>query len=246
MYNLVYDNRRITFGNVNVGYEYPYASITYSSVDHGTVSGVATAQIGSTVTVTATPASGYTLSYITVNGTQIAGNSFVVTGDTVVGAVFVEIDEVTIGNQVWKKSNLAINDGGGGITVVNGEYYYTQNAAIRVASTVNGWHLPSPEEFNTLITNAGGFSGLASTETWTYGGGDNSSGFNAQAKGGIIPFVDPNNPRGVGQDAYYWSNDTTNKSVLSLYHGSSSSNAQVSNASSIRNNGSGTVRLIKD
>lgn len=90
MYNLVYSNHRITFGNVNVGYEYPYASITYSTVDHGTVSGVATAQIGSTVTVTATPSSGYTLSYITVNGTQIAGNSFVVTGDTVVGAVFVE------------------------------------------------------------------------------------------------------------------------------------------------------------
>lgn len=90
MFNLVYDNHRITFGDANVGYKLPYAFITYSTVDHGTVSGVATAQIGSTVTVTATPSSGYTLSYITVNGTQIVGDSFVVTGNTVVGAVFVE------------------------------------------------------------------------------------------------------------------------------------------------------------
>lgn len=91
MFNLVYNNHRITFGNVNVGYEIPYASITYSTVDHGTVSGIATAQIGSTVTVTATPSSGYTLSYVTVNGVQIAGTSFVVTGNTVVGAVFTQI-----------------------------------------------------------------------------------------------------------------------------------------------------------
>lgn len=91
MYNLIYNNHRITFGNVNIGYELPYVSITYSTVDHGTVSGVDTALIGSTVTVTATPSSGYELSYITVNGEQIVGNSFVVTGNTVVGAVFAQI-----------------------------------------------------------------------------------------------------------------------------------------------------------
>lgn len=91
MYNLIYNNHRITFGNINIGFELPYANITYSTVEHGTVSGVATAQIGSLVTVTATPSSGYELSYITVNGVQIVGNSFVVTGDTVVGAVFAQV-----------------------------------------------------------------------------------------------------------------------------------------------------------
>ena len=90
MFTLTYSNKRLNFGNYNVGYELPYANITYSTVEHGTVSGVATAQIGSTVTVTATPSTGYTLSYITINGTQIVGDSFVVTGNTVVGAVFVE------------------------------------------------------------------------------------------------------------------------------------------------------------
>lgn len=91
MYNLIYNNHRITFGNVNVGIELPYATITYSTVEHGTLTGVDTALIGSTVTVTATPSSGYELSYITVNGEQIVGNSFVVTGNTVVGAVFEQI-----------------------------------------------------------------------------------------------------------------------------------------------------------
>ena len=244
MFNLVYDNHTIKFGNVTVGFELPYASITYSAVDHGSVTGVAMAQIGSTVTVTATPDSGYTLSYITVNGAQIVGNNFVVTGDTTVGAVFVESDEVTIGTQVWKKHNLAIDDGGGGITIANGEYYYTQDAAIRVAATVNGWHLPSPAELTTLVTNAGGFNGLAATESWRYGGGDNSSGFGALATGGIITFLDPNNPRNIGTSSYCWSNGASpNKACLYLYRTSSDAGVvhvvQVS-ASLV------PVRLIKD
>jgi hypothetical protein len=91
MYNIVYSNHRITFGNVNLGIELPYANITYSTVEHGTIFGVDKALIGSTVTVTATPSTGYTLTYITVNGTQIEGNSFVVTENATVGAVFTGI-----------------------------------------------------------------------------------------------------------------------------------------------------------
>lgn len=91
MYNIVYSNHRITFGNANLGIELPYANITYSTVEHGTIFGVDKALIGSTVTVTATPSTGYTLTYITVNGTQIEGNSFVVTEDAIVSAVFTGI-----------------------------------------------------------------------------------------------------------------------------------------------------------
>lgn len=91
MYNIVYSNHRITFGNANLGIELPYANISYSTVEHGTIFGVDKALIGSTVTVTATPSTGYVLTYITVNGVQIEGNSFVATEDAIVSAVFTGI-----------------------------------------------------------------------------------------------------------------------------------------------------------
>lgn len=70
-------------------------------------------------------------------------------------------DEVQIGTQIWKTSNLAIDDGHGGIKVVNDvtvngvnlgtQYYYTAEAALRVANTITGWHIPSLSEYSTLI-----------------------------------------------------------------------------------------------
>ena len=62
-----------------------------------------------------------------------------------------------IGNQVWMQENLAINDGGDGITYNpdNGQYYYTWDAAMRVAKSIPGWHLPSAEEWNTAAEACG-------------------------------------------------------------------------------------------
>ena len=51
-------------------------TITYSTVVNGSFSGPATAAVGSTVVITASPNTGFTLDYITVNGTQIQGNTF--------------------------------------------------------------------------------------------------------------------------------------------------------------------------
>ena len=73
-------------------------------------------------------------------------------------------DEVTIGNQTWLSKNLAIDDGLGGIASVTvnygqgnvTEYFYTWDAAIRVAETVQGWHLPTKDEWDTLISTVGG------------------------------------------------------------------------------------------
>ena len=67
-------------------------------------------------------------------------------------------DEVQIGNQIWKSKNLDINDGQGGVytqTVNYGqgnvtEYYYTWQAATRIANSISGYHLPTIAEFNTL------------------------------------------------------------------------------------------------
>lgn len=63
--------------------------------------------------------------------------------------------EVTIGTQVWKNSSLAIDDGGEGITVNDGVYYYSASAAQRIVNSIPGWHIPSYEEFNTLLNYVG-------------------------------------------------------------------------------------------
>ena len=98
------------------------------------------------------------------------------------------LDEVTIGTQTWKSKNLAIDDGQGGIythTVNYGqgnvvEYYYTWDAAVRVAASIPGWHLPTRSEWDTLITAAGGASTgcikLKSTYGW-YDGGEGTDDY---------------------------------------------------------------------
>lgn len=103
-------------------------------------------------------------------------------------------DEVTIGSQTWMSKNLAIDDGGEGIytqTVNYGqgdvvEYYYTWEAAVRIAASIPGWHLPSLEEFQTLRDFAGGYSlagtPLKATYGWTVTGSD-TYGFTALPAG---------------------------------------------------------------
>ena len=54
------------------------------------------AEAGETVTVTATPASGYALGAITVNGVEIEGDTFTVEGDSVVSATFNEVVDYAV------------------------------------------------------------------------------------------------------------------------------------------------------
>lgn len=150
------------------------------------------------------------------------------------------IEEVVIGSQTWMKTNLAIDDGGEGITIINNNYYYTQAAAQRVAQSVTGWHLPTKEEFTTLKTNGNGFTGLASTDSWTYGGGTNSSGFTALPVGDIYYYDGQH--RGEGTGASYWS--STSAYYMGLWH----TEYDGQGATVTYNNGSNgySVRLIKD
>ena len=62
-----------------------------------------------------------------------------------------------IGNQVWMQENLAVSDGGEGITYNpdNGRYYYTWDAAMRIAEAISGWHLPTAEEWNAAAEACG-------------------------------------------------------------------------------------------
>lgn len=102
-------------------------------------------------------------------------------------------DEVQIGNQIWKSKNLDINDGQGGVytqTVNYGqgnvtEYYYTWQAATRIANSISGYHLPTIAEFNTLYSNVGSNGNkLRSTYGWTTANGTDDFGFNAVPAGG--------------------------------------------------------------
>lgn len=98
-------------------------------------------------------------------------------------------DYVTIGSQVWMSKNLAYDDGQGGVytqTVNYGqgnvvEYYYTWDAAVRIAATISGWHLPTNAEWSTLATTVGGYSTagtkLKSTYGWSSGNGTDDYGF---------------------------------------------------------------------
>lgn len=109
-------------------------------------------------------------------------------------------DEVTIGTQTWLAKNLAIDDGQGGITIVdnvtaNGvnfgtQYYYTWDAAIRVANSIEGWHLPTDNEWLRLASAIGGTSvagtKLKSTTGWdNSSNGDDSYGFTGLPVGGL-------------------------------------------------------------
>ena len=94
-------------------------------------------------------------------------------------------DIVEIGDQWWMSENLAIDDGEGGITkqLINGklEYKYTREAAMRISSRIDGWHLPTNSEFSELFNYVGDdVASLRSTFGWYNDqNGTNTTGFNA-------------------------------------------------------------------
>ena len=177
----------------------PLYTITIGTSSHGSVTASAlSASAGTTITLTATPDTDYQLSYFTVNGIAIVGNSFVMPNANVtVAAVFVAapptFDTVTIGTQTWMAKNLAIDDGGDGIysyTVNYGqgdvtEHYYTWIAATRIAASIDGWRLPTWAEFETLRSTVGTNPGtkLKSTYGWSSGNGTDDYGFSAFPNG---------------------------------------------------------------
>ena len=113
---------------------------------------------------------------------------------------------VKIGDQIWMNKNLAIDDGGDGITVnqETGEHYYTWDAAKRVAEKIKGWHLPTIAEWDFLAANAGGRevcgNKLKAESGWDDdGNGTNDFGFSALPAGYYNGSFND-----LGSGAYFW------------------------------------------
>jgi len=166
------------------------------------------------------------------------------------------LDEVTIGTQTWKSLNLAVDDGQGGIIIVDDvyannvdfgtQYYYTWDAAVRIANSIEGWHLPSIAEWETLATYVGGTSvagtKLKSTMGWTLDrNGTDDYGFTALPVGAMLSSTMNMN---WGNMAYFWTNHAVNE-VYKDYRGFE---YNTSNMVGDSHNGSiaCSVRLIKD
>lgn len=128
------------------------------------------------------------------------------------------IEEVTIGSQTWMNTNLAIDDGGVGIVrkdnvTANGvnfgsQYYYTHDAAVRVAASMSGYHLPTLDEWWLgLITfvgdDAAGAKKLNSISGWD----DNSNGTDEYGFNSLpVGYVDEQGIAvSTGRLAYFWS-----------------------------------------
>ena len=157
--------------------------------------------------------------------------------------------EVKIGNQTWMAENLNINDGGEGIYVnpKNGETYYTWEAAMRVAKNVEGWHLPSNDEWKTLINAIGGTytagTKLKSNSGWKdNGNGSDFYGFSALAAG--YYYGDYDYFGGEGKYADFWSSTEDNSYCaysLGLHYNDENANVNGNNKCD-----GFSVRLIKD
>jgi len=164
-------------------------------------------------------------------------------------------DSVTIGTQIWMAKNLDIDDGGTGIyhqdnVTANGvnfgtQYYYTWDAAVRVANSITGWHLPTSDEWNTLATAVGGSNiagtKLKSTSGWNDdGNGTDDFGFTGlpvgrESTGSLSQ---------LGRRGFFWTN--TEYTSTNAYY-----NLLLNTASNMRTLNSDksygySIRLIKD
>lgn len=167
------------------------------------------------------------------------------------------IEEVTIGSQTWKVKNLAIDDGGTGITIVdnvtaNGvnfgtQYFYTWDAAIRVANSIEGWHLPSKAEWETLAAYVGGASvagiKLKSTTGWNDNtNGTDDFGFTALPVGNVVDGALQDN----GKLATFWIPTLSYGLCDFSYFSNYSTIKDEINYSTTNNTNGYSVRLIKD
>lgn len=103
-------NAQVYFGSTLENY---YCRITVAVSDGGRVTvDHTTAKVGETVTVTAAPYPGYELAAICVDGTDIEGNTFTVTGNHVVSARFTRVPVVG-GTEDFRLEGISVRTAAG-------------------------------------------------------------------------------------------------------------------------------------
>lgn len=180
-------------------------------------------------------------------------------------------EQIQIGDQIWTTQNLAIDDGGEGIypqtvTYYGGrsqtEYYYTWPAAMRIASNISGWHLPTRAEFNALrsytksVYDSYYLESLVNKYGWMslkekYNSYYNLVGFGALASGYYIPAdleiaLFSQQARFWTSEKYIGNTDTTSYAVL-IWRDYSDSELYYDSVYHVhRTKHALSVRLIKD
>jgi len=184
------------------------------------------------------------------------GNKILKIGNKILTASDIPVpplDYVTIGSQIWTSKNLSIDDGQGGIytqTVNYGqgdvvEYYYTWDAAMRVAASVQGWHIPSSDDWRNLANSLGTSTAgtqLKSTYGWQDdGNGTDDYGFSAFPAGNwnLSSFYN------LGRYASFWTSHERS-STTAYYRRFDTGPTGATSYSNNKTNFAYSVRLIKD
>lgn len=259
-YKLTVDGTKINAFGSTVSWTDPYAIlyVTKDVVGSGTFDVTPMSGIpGTVVSLSNTPANHWKFDHYDITGASITNNTFTF-GKTDVNVVCNFVADpwqtVTIGGKKWMNQNLAYSDGGDGIytenVTVNGvnlgtQYYYTWAAANRVAGKINGWHLPTYSEAQSLYNGAGGSTvagqRLKSKTGWnSNGNGTDQYGFEGYPCG--RRYNSSNSDR--GQRAYFWTTSYGDYSRIAFYLSYNVNNFYVTDEMSTSNYLS--VRLVKD
>lgn len=154
---------------------------------------------------------------------------------------------VTIGSQVWMAENLNVDDGKGGIyhNLGNNETYYTYDAAMRIAKSIPGWHLPSALEWNKAALSC-----VATEKPYDDGSDPNLNDYeDAQVLKDkldvkLVGSWYNDSFYNVGSNAYFWT--ATEYSSTHAYNRYFSTGASMSSNILNKTYNTYSIRLVKD
>lgn len=148
---------------------------------------------------------------------------------------------VAIGDQTWMKANLSVDDGGKGIyhNKENDEYYYTWEAAMRIAKSIPGWHLPTDDEWVEAALTLGAREDPRYPVDYVEAGPLKEK-LNVKLAGyrnfGAYYFMD--------SDAYFWT--ATEESSTTAHNRYFSTGASMDSGVTVKIRNAYSVRLVKD